>query len=259
MKLKNQDQAIQSLRSLAISDRHSIMIEGPLGSGKSYLAREYSKLLNCHNFVSVEPKVQDICDVINQAYQTSEPVVICIENLDTGVVAAAYAVLKFLEEPLPYIYIVVTCRSMWGVPDTIVSRSSVVTLSPPTAADLHEYVHDRYPDKYLDIETSPLWPCLNSFNTIDLAVDLSESQRDYIIELPQTLKENDSVSTLMWKIQKFEDGSATPLELTIRYIIRNANAAAKAAGLRCLDDIASGRIAAHAAVAAFAFDYKYIE
>ena len=257
MNLKNQEAAINELRLLAMGDRRSLLISGADGVGKTHLAHEYAKLLNCINFVSVEPKVADIREAIEASYGRVDKVVLCIENLDFGVIAASYVLLKFLEEPPPYIYVVVTCRNLQAIPDTIISRSAVVTVGAPTRDDLHIYASHTYADRYLDLETSPLWPCFKTFADIDTAIGLTAAQLKYIIELPDALMKTDSVATLMWKLQKFEDGSNVPVELVLRYIMCKDNLELRQIAYECLQELASGRVAAHASVAKFLFDYKY--
>ena len=257
MKLDNQKLATEQLKLLAASGQHSILLAGPQGVGKTYLTRQYADMLHCINFISVEPKVSDIRDAIQASFDACDNVVICIENLDQGVAGAAYSLLKFLEEPSPYIYIVVTCRDLQHIPDTIISRCAVANVSMPTKTDLHSYLLDKYADQALRIENSPLYSCLTTFGDIDTVVEYTDNQLDYIMSTSKNLSKQDSISTLMWKLQKFEDGTPTPVELTLRYILHTAESSIRRIAYECLQDLASGRVAGHAVVAKFLFDYKY--
>ena len=145
MDAKSQKSAIIELKQLVDRDVHSIVIEGPEGCGKTYLAKEFARLKEISDFVSVAPKVAELKQAMNTAIDLQTPMVLCIENLDTGVVAASYSLLKFLEEPLPTVYAVVTCRNVENIPDTIVSTCTVVTVSTPNSIDRHNYAMMRHP------------------------------------------------------------------------------------------------------------------
>ena len=124
MNFVSQNTPTLQLMDLANSRHHSILIEGPQGCGKTYLAKQYAAMLNVSDFEVVKCSVDTIRDAIDETCKIKNDVVICLENLDDGVLSASYTILKFLEEPLPNVYIVVTCRNLKKVPDTIISRSS---------------------------------------------------------------------------------------------------------------------------------------
>ena len=107
MELISQRAALEDLHRLADANKHSILIEGSEGCGKSYIAKQYATMLDIVDFQVVEPKVQCIKEAINSCYVIDNPIVLYIENLDTGVLAASYALLKFLEEPSSHVYIVI--------------------------------------------------------------------------------------------------------------------------------------------------------
>ena len=94
---------------------------GPEGCGKSYLARQFAIKLGVDDFALVEPTVAGIREISDLCSEITTPIVICIENLDTGVVAASYTLLKFLEEPRKNVHVVVTARNIKHLPDTIPS------------------------------------------------------------------------------------------------------------------------------------------
>ena len=95
MILKCQSSALDELQNLADSDRHSVLIEGVAGSGKTYLAKQYAKFLSINDFVTVNATVNDIRKSIDTSYNLESKIVICIENLDTGVAGASHTLLKF--------------------------------------------------------------------------------------------------------------------------------------------------------------------
>lgn len=260
MKLVNQQCALSEFQSLAESDRHSILIEGIEGCGKTYLAKKYSELINCDDFQVVEPKVQSIKDAITTCYQIDTKVVICIENLDSGVLAASYALLKFLEEPANHVYIVVTCRNIQHVPDTIVSRSAVVTVPSPKPCDLVSYAQLVDNAQYSYLQNKPIWQCAKTFKDVDTILTLTPQKVDYYNNLNNSLKKSDSIYNMMWALQKYPDGSSTPLELVIRYIMYTTSSnVVWSAGHECLKELIDGRIANHAVLAKFLFEFKYTQ
>ena len=254
---KNQ---IEELKKLAQSDRHSVLIEGLFGTGKTYLAKQYAKMLNIDDFIIVSPKVNDIKETIDSCLQTDNRVLLCIENLDLGVPAASYALLKFLEEPLPYVYIVVTCRSLDSVPGTIPSRSTVVRTNPPTENDLELYAKNSKADRYIALQNNPLLKCVKTFTDMNTVLSLDVNQLKYFESLNELSKFTDSISSIVWKLGHYENNDPTPVELVIRYIMEICNTRhIEKCGIDCIRDLSLSRVAAHAVLAKFAFNCKYCE
>jgi Cdc6-like AAA superfamily ATPase len=263
MILTSQAESLQQLNNLASNDKHSIMIEGITGSGKTYLAKQYSKMLNIDDFQIIEPKVQTIKDAINNCYQTGTSIVLCIENLDLGLPVASYSILKFLEEPLSSVYIVVTCRNIKQVPDTIISRSAVVSVAPPTAIDLISYADSIDSNKYKYMAQYTIFQCARTLNDIHMILDMNKSQIDYYHKLNDIFDSKDSISNLCWKLQKYEDDTPTPVDLVIRYIMESSKTYSNNPryiwniGHECLKELARGRISTNAILAKLLFEIKY--
>ena len=260
MNFKCQEQPLKELDTLRLSDRHSVLIEGPSGCGKTYLAMQYANMLNIPDFQIISPKVDEIKSTIEGCTQINNPVVLCIENLDTGVAAASYALLKFLEEPLPNVYIVVTCRNLQYVPDTIISRSAVVVTAPPVDVDIATYSINANPAKFDELKFTELWKCVRTFKDADTVLNMTPEQVMYFHKLPDITRFNDTVSNLVWKISHYDDNSECPVDLVIRYIMNVVNTVhIRQAGIECLNDLSLKRIAPHAVLAKFMFDAKYCE
>lgn len=260
MNFKCQEQSLIELDALRLNDRHSVLIEGPSGSGKTYLAMQYANMLNISDFQVIPPKVDEIKNTVDTCMQLTNPVVLCIENLDIGVAAASYALLKFLEEPLPNVYIVVTCRNLKNVPDTIISRSAVVVTAPPVDIDIATYSIAANPSKFDELKFTELWKCVRTFKDADTVLNMTPEQVMYFHKLPELTKFNDTVSNLVWKISHYEDNSECPVDLVIRYIMNIVNTAhIRHVGVECLNDLALKRIASHAVLAKFIFEAKYCE
>lgn len=257
MVIDSQRNAINQLQLLAKSNRHSVLIEGCEGSGKTHLAKYYANLLNIYDFTLVSPNVQQLRDAIDSCYNLSTKTVICVENLDLGVAAASYTILKFLEEPAENVYIVVTCRNRYRIPETIISRSTVVTIDPPTLNSIIEYSKNKYPELY--IVTHPLQRCMKTFSDVDILSKMTADQVDYFKTFG-LLDFSESVSNMSWKLSHYPDNSECPVKFSIRYIMNlTHNVHVHRCGVRCLDDLETGRIASHAIISKFCMDLKYTE
>lgn len=258
MEFQNQILSIDKLKDFAKSNRHSILLDGPQGCGKTYLAKLFSDMINVSNFEIISPTVSSIRDAIDSCILLEQPVVLCIENLDTGVIAASYTLLKFLEEPNNNIYIIVTCRNILKIPDTIMSRCTSISVPPPLESDLVKFAKEKYQHNYELYSKHLLWQCMRTFTDVDIFMNLSDVQLDYFDSLRSTLNFSDSVSSLMWKLGHYSDNSETPLELVLRYVMEISNSNyVKRCGIQCIKDIAQSKVASHVALAKFCFDIKY--
>ena len=256
MILRCQDAAILELKQCADSKRHSILIEGPAGCGKSYLAAYYGKLLDIHDIVSINSTVADLRTMLENCYSVDTPVVVCIEGLDSGQLSSSYVMLKFLEEPRSNIYIVITCSNRYRIPDTIVSRSVVVTVGHPTRQELTDYLTVKYPDK-VNLTTMSIYSALMSFKDIDDIVKLSSEHLSYYQSITN-LSRNDSVSNLSWKLGHYDNNEESNLRFVFRCILNTTtNPEIKKLCISTLNELEYRRMSSHAVLAKFAFDFKY--
>lgn len=254
-------QIVPQLKDCAKSNRHSIVIEGPKGCGKTKLASMYADCLNIPDFYVVLPTVNDIRSAVDECSNMANPVVLCIENLDTGVISSAYTLLKFLEEPPAHVYIVVTCINIAKVPETILSRSITLTAPAPHKQDIDTYAESLDAEKFRQYSSYPIWKSAASFSDVDTIFNLSLEQIRYIEQLTPDNLFKDAVTNIVWKLGHFPDNSATPIELVINYIISCApqSSVLQQAAIECMTDIIKGSIAAHTAITKFAFTGKYVE
>lgn len=257
MNFIHQSNAEAELYKLAESKRHSVLIEGPAGSGKSYLAYEYANKLGISDVTTVSATVSDIRQMADSTAVLTNPMLICIENLDSGVPAASYTLLKFLEEPRDNVYVVVTARNIRGVPETIISRSVCVSIGEPTSADLAEYGKQKDNTLYLLRSKESIWEICRSFSDVDILFKMSPAQLEYFKGL-SSLSLKDTTSNLMWKLGHYDDNSESPSSLVFRYIYATSeDVRIKKYALQCLSELDSSRIAAHAVLAHFIFNCKY--
>ena len=224
MEFKNQQEALSRLHIYADCRRQAILICGPSGAGKTYLAKQYSYMLNIPDFQIIDAKVGTVREAIESSYAMSNNMVLCIENLDLGVDGASYALLKFLEEPKINTYLVVTCRNIRQIPDTIVSRCVTVDVPRMTADDLLMYAKSSNPGALPVLQADTiLWKCVRAPSDIDVLSQLSPEQLKYFPTVSETIGTKNSVSTIVWHFQKFPDNTATPIRIVIRYLMYSDN------------------------------------
>lgn len=261
MIFENQSNPLVQLKLLANEKRQSVLIDGPAGCGKSYLARQYAEMLGISDIVEVKPSVQDIRDAVELGYQIQVPLMLCIENLDTGVASASHALLKFLEEPMPNVYIVVTCRNIRKVPDTILSRSSVVSVSPPIVSDIDLYAQSLNASKHLILKSSPIWKAVRSFKDVVYVFGLTDAQIHYYTDALSKLTFKDTVSNIVWALSHYEEGGDIDIEFMLRYLLslKLNDASFRNKCMESLRDLELNRLSTHAILSKFAFECKYGE
>lgn len=256
--LKCQSNAYITLQDFAKGDKHSVIIEGPKQCGKTFMAREYAKLLGVADFFLVKPTVNDLREVIDSCSQLDNNIVICVENLDEGVVAASYTMLKFLEEPKNNTYIVITCSSCYRLPDTIISRSHIASINPPTMDDIAAISNTK--GLIFESVSDTLKSCCKNFSDIEIIQKLDKDKTDYLQMLCGAEFWHDSVSNIVWKLGHWNDNSEAPLEFVIRYLMNNMrNNVVYQAGCKCLQDLDDNILGSHLTLCKFAYECKYIE
>lgn len=258
MNLICQRSALADLKNLSEVRRQSVILSGPTGCGKSYVALQYGNMLNCKDSVSINPTVNEIRDALSSFYTLENDIVAVIENLDEGLPAASYALLKFLEEPLPNVYVVVTCRNLKGIPDTIVSRSAVVEVCPPTDTDIQNYASSIDVDKYKNVSKFSVWKVTRSLSDVDMLFNLTNDKLGYFDFIRSKLTSHEPVSTLSWLLGHYQDNTECPADLVIRYIMCTYNNLyIRKVCLECLKDLRYSRIASSSVLAKIAFELKY--
>lgn len=260
MDLNFQKTSIDELKQLAESDRHSILIEGPVGCGKSYLSRQYAKMLNIFDIVFIQPNVTSIREALEKSSDLSSPTVFCIENLDIGVVAASYTLLKFLEEPTSNVYIVVTCRNRYQIPDTIISRSTCISVGQPTKSDVNNYAEQRDPKRYKDLKSMSVWNGVRSLMDVDYVFNMKSEHINYYTTLKSEFKLTNSVTNLVWKLGHYPDNTETNILFVLNYLMSiMTNRRIKKYIIECIRELSTSRIASHAVLAKFLLNCKYGE
>lgn len=258
MEFKNQKLSLEQLSLLAEHNTHSILIDGCSGSGKTYVAMKYATLLSIDDIQIVKPAVNEIRDSLESCINLTNKILIIVENADLGVVSVFSTMLKFLEEPLDHVYVIVTCRNIQFVPDTIISRCAVVSLTTPFQEDVVQYAKEKDIKKFDNLHGMKLWKIINSFSDVDFIYSLNMDDLTYIENTSIEWLKKLPVSNSMWKLNHFGDNSTLPPEYPLRMMMNDSkDPYVKRLCLQCLNDIQKTNIASHVVLAKFALDIKY--
>lgn len=123
--------------------RFSILV-GPDGSGKKLMSKHIAtKLGALHTVRGVG--VDDVRELIKEAYKVSAPIVYVVADADKMSPAAKNALLKVTEEPPKQAYIILTITDLNNTINTIRSRGQVFYMDNYTVNDIDCYYHDNYP------------------------------------------------------------------------------------------------------------------
>lgn len=259
MEFQCQHQALENIKHVCNADRHSIIIAGAGGTGKTHLVREWAKMLNISDVAVVNPSVNELREVIDTLVDNHAPAVMCIENLDEGVVQAAYPLLKFLEECPEYLYVAVTCTNIRNVPDTIMSRCILIDVAMPTKDDLEKYATSINFENFHFVEEKKIWKCAKTFHDVNIILELDSNKLAYYESLSDIIQFKDTVSNIAWKLQHYSDNSEAPILLVVRYLMQILNSNQVKPCLDCLNDLQSSRMSVNAVISKLVFELKYTE
>ena len=256
-----QSSCMNNLEVFAKNDKHSIVVDGPIGSGKTHMAKVYAKLLGIHDVVVVNPKVSDVKEAFTEFSKVDNRVLIVVENLDTGVSSCSYVLLKFMEEPSDNLYVVVTCVDRNNIPDTILSRSMTTSTNVPTKSDIVKYADVFYKDKYTLLKNSVLWRTVRTFSDVTEVCSLSQDKISYFSEWNTLKPFNAPVSNVSWTLGHYPDGSEITSNVLVRYILEcnKHNSHVVNCCRKCMDQLNLKRIARYLTLTKLAFDLKYCE
>lgn len=164
-----------SLREGVLS--HAVLIEGEKGTGRKELAMWLAKAILCKsenppcdacsvcrkiksgNHPDVEifgesggarsfhiESIREIKNTLWLAPNESEQKIYILLNIENMTAEAQNALLKSLEEPPAHARFILTCDNRRSLLDTIISRSTVYTLEPPTREECAFALRERFPD-----------------------------------------------------------------------------------------------------------------
>lgn len=243
--------------NLASRKVQSVLIDGPSGCGKTYWASYYATQLNVP-FYTIQPNVQSLRDIISTSYELSEPILVCIENIDSGVSSASQTILKFLEEPISTIYLVVTCRNLSKIPDTILSRSAHVSVPNPTSEELKQYCETTYADKLSSAPFRTALQYCRSYKDVDTLASYSTDNINYLFTLYPTLMSKDSISNIVWKLGHLDNNAELDSKFSTYILLKSSkDPRIQKYCLQCLKDLENSRIASHAVLSKLVLECKY--
>lgn len=251
--------ARNNLKQVCEADRHSIIVAGCSGCGKTQLVKDWAKMLNISDVAVVNPSVNELRAVIDTLVDAHAPAVMCIENLDEGVTSAAYPLLKFLEECPEYLYVAVTCINIRNIPDTIISRCLVVDVAMPTASDLEQFATSISFENFHFVENKKIWKCAKSFTDVKAILAMDSNKLAYFESLSSLIAFKDTVSNISWKLQHYPDNTEAPIVIVIRYLMQLLKPSQIRPCLECLEDLQSNRMSTNAIISKLIFELKYTE
>ena len=136
------------------SPSHAIILIGPEGIGKKYVARWISYTLNLNvRIITPESEKKSISiDQIRALYtltRSGNNMAIIVPDSHLMSVPSQNAFLKILEEAPSNVYFILTATSSSTVLSTIKSRSQIISILPPALSDLLSYTNIEEGDRSL--------------------------------------------------------------------------------------------------------------
>lgn len=257
MDFKFQQESIEKLEEIADKDKHSIIISGISGCGKTYLGSRYARFLHIQTFNTCQPKINDIKTTLAASFNLQDRQVVCIENLDTGSNAASQSLLKFLEEPSRNVYVVITCNNLSKLPNTIISRAISVEINPPTVSDIEAYAKYVNDARYRRIRESLLFSSLKSLSDVRYALNLDLERVSYFEKFGDESFLKGNTSTVMWNLSHFENSTKFSPSIAFRCILKGkCNPLVKSEALQALLAFEEHRLSETAIIGKFVLNLK---
>ena len=113
-----------------------IIIVGDVGSGRSTLAKIIAEQTNSIIY-NADNGIDSVRSVINTAYTLDVSTVYLFKDCDNMSLQAKNSMLKVVEEPPNKARFIMTVKELSNVLPTIISRATVLNMSPYTADELH--------------------------------------------------------------------------------------------------------------------------
>ena len=141
-------QRLQSMIDSDIYPRFTILV-GDKGSGKKTVARMLCKEISGGLYEECGTKIDDVRELIHDAYQIHSLAVYFIPDADNMSNAAKNALLKVTEEPPNNSYFIITLESAKNTLETILSRATVFYMDRYTPDEIEEYAVDKAINPYI--------------------------------------------------------------------------------------------------------------
>ncbi len=191
---------LEALSRLVSSGRsHAILLVGPSGVGKRTIARAFMAHAVGDDKFSTHPdvmvvsgdrsiaidRVRELSTFVSRKPQTAAVRIALIENAHRMAPLAADALLKTLEEPRGDRFIILTAMHTTLLPETVVSRMSVVSFNTLQDSQIAQWLARVYPSQSEDLRDRIVF---NSCGSLGLADQFSKNE--------ETLEKKISLSTL---------------------------------------------------------------
>ena len=144
-----QEKLVAKLKSYSITTLpHSILLVGESGCGKHTLAKELADYFNV-DLIDISESIS--LDAINEISNSSTPTFYLI---DCSVLTDRHQniILKFLEEPSMYAYLILLCANKSMILQTVANRCMSFEFEPYTRDVLSQFANDEH---VLDVCTTP--------------------------------------------------------------------------------------------------------
>ena len=128
-----------------------VLLVGARGSGKKLMSKIIADKLNCP-LVPIGVGVEEVRDVIQNAYTNTEPIVYVLPDTDKMSIQAKNALLKVTEEPPQKAYFILTVTDPSNTLKTLISRACVLVMDDYNENELFSYYCSKRDADTLDLE-----------------------------------------------------------------------------------------------------------
>lgn len=180
MTILGQEKLINNLESYNLDNfPHSVVLQGEKGSGKHLISKYIAENVLKIPLVDITDKISP--EMISNIYRNPSPVLYLI-NVDNLVEKEQNSLLKFIEEPLNTIFIILLCENSNSLLLTVYNRCVLLEMKSYTKDVLEQFIPNGCEDKdlILDLVRTPgKLKELNLSNLKDL-IDLCDKIADKI-------------------------------------------------------------------------------
>lgn len=194
-----------------------VVITGQRGQGKKTLANYISHKLN-YQTVKSDIKIDELRNIIELAYQQTEPIIYLIPDADKMSLGAKNSLLKVIEEPPNNAYFIMTLQTIDNTLPTIKSRCIELRMDNYSDEELNKFV-DMINPNIDNLERIILTDIGENYHEIDTLNRYGANQfYEYVQKVVNNIYKVSSANSfkLAEKINLKDDDSKYDLELFLR-------------------------------------------